>query len=501
MGPGRRLQYIKGGEPAVGVERERRPQGVRASGLQPLRRPGGQVPARGLLQGAEQVGERRAAPLVGVEVVLGAGEELLRTDPRDQLLDHGGALGVGDAVEVDRHVLQVADVRDDRVRGGQLVLPQGHGLVAGRERGPGRPAGDLGHAADRDVRRERLLQPEVIPPPHGDQVAEPHVRQLVQDCLGAILIGGISHLRAEHVVLVDGHAGDVLHRADVVLRDEDLVVLLERVPLAEPLDVVVEALPGDVEDRLGVEIAGHRRAAGHRHRDHLTVRRGVHIADDVVLPGDDRGDVGRDRRRRREPPGAGARAGLLRLRGRGVRQHRPAGRRGDRERERCLQVRLLECRVEAARVRHLEMRVEVGPAVGGVDRAVQALPAVGVLAVSGDAQLVVGGQAVELDAAAGVRGRRVDRLAVQRDLAHSRGDEVHKRRGARLGGGEPDRGYRAERVAGCREIKVDEVGADGEQLAALTCLVAGQVESGHAERLRPIETPDHLARCQTGGPV
>jgi len=28
---------------------------------------------------------------------------------------------------------------------------------------------------------ERLVEPQVVPPRHGDEVAEPHVRQLVQD--------------------------------------------------------------------------------------------------------------------------------------------------------------------------------------------------------------------------------------------------------------------------------------------------------------------------------
>src|SRR5256886_9654917 len=48
-----------------------------------------------------------------------------------------------------------------------------------------RPAGGLGLAERGGEGGERLLQPQVVPPAHGDQVAEPHVRHLVQDQLGA----------------------------------------------------------------------------------------------------------------------------------------------------------------------------------------------------------------------------------------------------------------------------------------------------------------------------
>src|SRR5262245_42940246 len=43
----------------------------------------------------------------------------------------------------------------------------------------------------------RLVQPQGVPPAHGDQVAEPHVRHLVQDRLAARLPAGVRHPRPD----------------------------------------------------------------------------------------------------------------------------------------------------------------------------------------------------------------------------------------------------------------------------------------------------------------
>ena len=120
------------------------PQQRDARLLQPEAGPGGQVAAAGGLELGEEVAQLGVAPRVLGEVGADAGEELVLAHPRHQLLEHARALGVGDAVEVDLDVLQVAHVRDDRVRRGQLVLPVGPVLLHRGERGPGAgPAGGL----------------------------------------------------------------------------------------------------------------------------------------------------------------------------------------------------------------------------------------------------------------------------------------------------------------------------------------------------------------------
>ncbi len=188
------------GEPAVGVHRVGRPQRVHPGRLQPVLRPRGQVPARGLLQRGQQVGQRRVAPRVRAEVLPHAVQEVLPPDVRHQLLEHGRALGVGDPVEIDLHGLDVRDVGRDRMGGRQLVLAVGPGLVQLRERGPGgRPARRLGLRERARPGGERLVQPQVVPPAHRHQVAEPHVRHLVQDGLAASFPGEIGDPGPENI--------------------------------------------------------------------------------------------------------------------------------------------------------------------------------------------------------------------------------------------------------------------------------------------------------------
>ena len=102
---------------------------------------------------------------------------------------------------------------------------------------------------------EGLVQPEVVPPPHGDQVAEPHVGHLVRDDTGAPGPLGPGRAAAEEEAVPQGHASRVLHAAGVEVRDEGLVVLPERISPAELGMVVVEGLAGDPEQirSLGAE--------------------------------------------------------------------------------------------------------------------------------------------------------------------------------------------------------------------------------------------------------
>ena len=135
-------------------------------------------------------------------------------------------------------------------------------------------------------------------------------------------------------------------------------------------------------------------------------------------------------------------------------------------------------REHAARVGHLELRVEVDLVVDGVDEAVQALAGVRVEAVGVDDELVLGGEAVERDARVGERGRRVDRPAVERDLAHLARDQVDERRGARRRG-EADDGAGSEDLGALRQVERDLVRLRLDDRAALLRLDAGEVLSRH----------------------
>ena len=185
-----------------------------ARGQQPAPRPSRPGRARSRADSsASRSPKHGVAPGVGAEVRAQPLEELLAPDPGHELLEHARALGVRDAVEVDLDVLQVADVGDDGVGGRQLVLPVGPRLLHRGERRPRLvPAGRLGRGQRRGELGEGLVEPQVVPPAHGHEVAEPHVGELVQHRDRAALVERLGGLGAEDVGLGEGHAAGVLHR-------------------------------------------------------------------------------------------------------------------------------------------------------------------------------------------------------------------------------------------------------------------------------------------------
>src|SRR6185436_20374412 len=82
---------------------------------------------------------------------------------------------------------------------------------------------------------ERLVQPKVVPPAHCDNVAEPHMRHLVQQDLGAVTALELGRLVAIERSVTPGDASEVLHCAGE-LRHEGLIVgeLWKRQPEALP---------------------------------------------------------------------------------------------------------------------------------------------------------------------------------------------------------------------------------------------------------------------------
>ncbi len=127
----------EGRDDTLGVRLDLRAQHVDAGRLQPRFRPGLQVAAGGLLQRPSRSDRRELPNACRLEVGLHALEErVLYPTYRDELLEHRSRPWRRDAVEVDEHVVQVADVRHDRVRGRQLVLPVRPGLHLVGERRP-----------------------------------------------------------------------------------------------------------------------------------------------------------------------------------------------------------------------------------------------------------------------------------------------------------------------------------------------------------------------------
>ena len=150
----------------------------------------------------------------------------------DELLDDRGPLLVRDRVEVRLRAVRVGStsaaigcvVTSWSCRYGRrahLAVEDAPRVVEAR---------GLREAEIRGVRRERLVQPQVVPPAHRHEVAEPHVGELVEDDLGALEALAPGGRVAEQEAVVERRPrADVLHRTGVELRHEELVVLVERV--------------------------------------------------------------------------------------------------------------------------------------------------------------------------------------------------------------------------------------------------------------------------------
>jgi hypothetical protein len=302
------------------------------------------------------------------------------------------------------------------------------------------------------------------------------VRELVEDREVAPLADRVGDVRAEHVGLHEGDRPGVLHRAHVVLRHEDLVVLAEGEVLVEGLLVELDPGAGHVDDVLGVHVLGEGGAGEDAHRDRPPVARGHLAGAALVVPGDERDQIGGDPLGGGEDPGRRALARGRRLRGGRVGDDPPVGGRGDGELEGGLEVGLLEAGEHASRVGDLELRVEVDLLVHGVHEAVQPLAGVHVPAGREDPHRVLAlGEGGQLHAGAVEAGGRVlEQLAVELDLVDLLGDQVEEGL-PRLGGGDAQRGLGAEGPLVGGEVQADLVGVGAEEGGATSRLVPGEV--------------------------
>ena len=232
-------------------------QQVHSAGLQPFAGPLGEVSTAGDLEFGEQIVQLGVAPRVLGEVLVKPGEELALAHPCHELSERRGPLRVGDAVEVHPHRVEVDHVRRDRVSGGKLVLPVGPGLAEVGEGGPCLGESSRMHVGV--VRRplgEGLVQPQIVPPLHGDEIAEPHMSHLVQDGVGSLLVGRLGDTRTEDEIFQESDAARVLHGPRVELGDEELVVLSEGIRNLKLFLEEREALLGQFENVISVQVFG-----------------------------------------------------------------------------------------------------------------------------------------------------------------------------------------------------------------------------------------------------
>ena len=147
---------------------------------------------------------------------------------------HRATLLVGDAVERTLDFGEVVDRLADAARAGEAVDAHRaqtafENAAVGMRFGPQLAVDLVAHPG-----RERLVEPQVVPPLHRDQVTEPLVRELVRaDAPETLAFAHRRILVREHqAVAVDDQAG-VLHRAGGKVGRGDVVELVEWVWRAE----------------------------------------------------------------------------------------------------------------------------------------------------------------------------------------------------------------------------------------------------------------------------
>ena len=303
-------------------------------------------------QGLPQVLGGGVGVLMPPEVALQPAAERLRADIGAQHPDHRGALAVADAVEDLADLLGVAHFHLDGVGALEPVQRQGPAEVRVDELRPHVPFREqMVHRQEFDPGGKPLVEPQMGPPLHGDEVAEPLVRQLVGDDNGHPLARARRRLLGVHQNrgLAVGHRAPVLHGPGGEVGDGQQVHLRQRIGDVKVFVEERQRPRGHVQREPPLLPPTHRRVDPHRHA-FFSLRLDV-----VELADDERQQIGGHHRGLGEPHGLEtAVPGLDRAR-RHVRNRHPVQRHHQRHREHGLLRRLVPARERAPGVRGLEL--------------------------------------------------------------------------------------------------------------------------------------------------
>ncbi len=173
------------------------------------------IESRGFVEGGQQIRRRCGASLVPAEIVPNPLAERVGAHPMLEHRKNGAAFRIRDHVE---GVLDVVVARDWLANApGARKAVERHRTVRRRE------AGEIGavlrvqlvHHLVAHPGGERLVEPDVVPPGHGDEVAEPLVRELVRHDVRerAPLAFGCPLGVEQQEPFAEGDEPDVLHRA------------------------------------------------------------------------------------------------------------------------------------------------------------------------------------------------------------------------------------------------------------------------------------------------
>ena len=93
-----------------------------------------------------------------------------------------------------------------------------------------------------------LIQPQIIPPSHRNQITKPMMWQFMSNQISNPKSGFIGHLLLDNWSIIDDDNPGILHRPPFVFMCEYLVILGKRKLMPEKLLVEVHALGGDLLD-------------------------------------------------------------------------------------------------------------------------------------------------------------------------------------------------------------------------------------------------------------
>ena len=143
------------------------------------------------LQRAPEVVTDGVLVLILLEIIVNTAEELRLAEQADEHEDEAGALGINDgAVEESGNLGGGVDGLMDGLDAWEAVAFQGSETVASEEVLPDIELGIEGVGGEVfNHAGEGFVEPEVVPPSHGDEVAEPLVREFVGDGEGNAVFG------------------------------------------------------------------------------------------------------------------------------------------------------------------------------------------------------------------------------------------------------------------------------------------------------------------------
>ena len=234
--------------------------------------------------------------------------------------------------------------------------------------------------------RKGLVQPQIVPPFHGDQIAEPHMGQLMQDGDDTAFGHGISDFRLEYIRVADGHHADVFHGSGIVFRHINLIEFGVWVWHSPRLGIEGKAFLGNVEQivHILVERVFQCLPAVHGHGNRTSVFVGIFSVPLRIRSCTNRGEIGAHCWRGFKDPllallhrfGFQRAFGgeLIEIQGGGDRHIRgdyPAFRSDNRKVEYRLDVGLIKDGVHSAGIRNFELRIQIYIAVCRVHTAVK----------------------------------------------------------------------------------------------------------------------------------